>query len=193
MNCWHVCAVPKKEKREERNGVSAHSTVRNVYAVSFQMLTHDGFIIVSAMHKCGGVASRQDLMRLCIPRLAGSFKSSVDNAILEGHIKLNKAAEKSDNPKKHNYKLTHSVKQLNQVKLKQAKLNIARAIDRKNFHANYQAVRNGKRAKRDPFQHFLRNANPQDRHHFIKDYESLNDTEREAFCRRIARFTRGSR
>ncbi len=89
------------------------------------MLTHDGFLVVAALHNLGGEASRQELMRVCIPQISGRFDVSLDNAISEGLIKqlyiavATRHSKQSSTPKKSIYKLTDDKlnEQLDKAKL----------------------------------------------------------------------------
>ena len=158
------------------------------------MLTHDGFLVVSELHNLGGEASRQELMRACIPQISGRFDVSLDNAISEGLIKqlyialATRLTGQSSAPQKLIYKLTDDKlnEQLDKAKLYKAKLYIALATNPKNFHANYQAVVAGKRARRDPVQELVKKSNPQDRYDLLKKINGLDAAERKALSDRLA-------
>ena len=158
------------------------------------MLTHDGFLVVSALHNLGGEASRQELMRVCIPQISGRFDVSLDNAISKKLVTqlyiavATRLTGQSSTPKKSIYKLTDYKlnEQLDSAKLSKAKLYIALATNPKNFHANYQAVVAGKRAKRDPVQELVQKTNPQDRYDLLKKINGLDAAERKALSDRLA-------
>ena len=84
---------------------------------------------------------------------------------------------------------------LDSAKLDIAKLDIARhisakATDRRNFSAPYQAVVAGKKARRDPVQRFIAKQNPHHRAALWRNFESLDAEARDSVTRRAARFTR---
>ena len=158
------------------------------------MLTHDGFLVVSELDDLGGEASRQELMRVCIPQICGRFDVALDNAISEGLIiqlciaVATRLTGQSSAPKKLMYKLADGKlnEQLDSAKLYKAKLHIAAATNPKNFHANYQAVVAGKRARRDPIQELVRKTNPQDVYDLLRKINGLNEAERKALSDRLA-------
>ena len=92
------------------------------------------------------------------------------------------------------------IAKLDSAKLDSAKLDIAKldsarhisakATDRRNFSAPYQAVVAGKKARRDPVQRFIAKQNPHHRAALWRNFESLDAEARDSVTRRAARFTR---
>jgi hypothetical protein len=167
------------------------------------LISHDATLVVSALVRLGGSCDLRELEREVSPRLMHGFVVAWSNLLdsdlarqLHGAAQLHAMKLRHYNPQNQSFQKHEAT--LHEASCNEATKAIAdlvsRATDRRNFHANYQAVIAGKKARRDPLQEYVARLNPADRGEFWGAYLELSVAEQSDYRQRIARLAaRGGR
>lgn len=174
------------------------------------MISHDATLVAFELSRCqGGECSWDELEERCADTLEGSFDEAVDNlkslgvvtscckqAANSGSFKLPTKAMSSskaaDGGLKQHHHTTYILLKANSSSFKQLPSEaevlrvVGRAVDRRNFHSNYQAVVAGKRAKRDAIVEAGKALNPVDRANYWHAIGQMDEEQRQAFRHRLA-------
>jgi hypothetical protein len=171
------------------------------------LISHDATLVVSALVRSGGSCDLRELERQVSPRLMHGFLASWSNLLdsglarqLHGAAQLHAMKLRHYNPQNQNFQnheaTLHEVSCSVAIEADQCCVAdlVSRATDRRNFHADYQAVLAGKKARRDPLQEYVARLNPADRGEFWGAYLELSIAEQSDYRRRVARLAaRGGR
>jgi len=171
------------------------------------LISHDATLVVSALVRLGGSCDLRELERQVSPRLMHGFVASWSNLLDSGLARQLHGAAQLHAMKLRHYNPPNQSLQKYEATLHEASCNeatkatqccvadlVSRATDRRNFHANYQAVVAGKKARRDPLQEYVARLNPADRGEFWSGYLELSSAEQSDYRRRVARLAaRGGR
>lgn len=175
------------------------------------MISHDATLVAFELSQYqGGECSWDELKERCADALKGSFDQAVDNlkglglvtscckqAANSSSYKLATKAMSSSKLansglKQHHHTTYILLKAANSSSYKQLPSEaevlrvVARAVDRRNFHSNYQAVVSGKRAKRDAIVEAGKALNPADRADYWRAIGRMDDEQQQAFRDRLA-------
>ena len=125
------------------------------------LISHDATLVVSALVRLGGSCDLRELERQVSPRLMHGFVASWSNLLDSGLARQLHGAAQLHAMKLRHYNPPNQSLQKYEATLHEASCNeatkatqccvadlVSRATDRRNFHANYQAVVAGKKARR---------------------------------------------
>ena len=160
------------------------------------VISHDATLVISALVEAGGEADVSVLNRQVSSRLSCTFATAANFLLDKGFVEAsklscasklrahNRRALKLKHPQKYKVKCKHEA-QVSEL--------LSLAVDRRNFHAAYQAVVAGKSVRADPVSKFAEQMNPQDRGEFWRSWSAMSDEEQANYRTRIARLTRRGR
>jgi hypothetical protein len=160
------------------------------------MLTHDATLVLYSLSQ-GGEQSVEQLEQVCGDRLAGTVSAALEN-LVEAELAQQLSDSKlyiasisfkklsSEAAPQNNLKTSRSsLQKLPTVAAVQAL--VRRTTDRRNFHGNYQAVVDGKKARRCPIQTFAQGLSRLNQVDFFKEVQGLNDDQLDDLRRRLSR------
>jgi len=180
------------------------------------MISHDATLVAFELSRCqGGECSWDELKERCADTLRGSFDEAVDNLKALGLVTScckqaanSKAANSSSYKlatkamsssklansglKQHHHTTYILLKAANSSSYKQLPSEaevlrvVGRAVDRRNFHSNYQAVVSGKRARRDAIVEAGKALNPADRADYWRAIGRMDEEQQNAYRNRLA-------
>ena len=164
------------------------------------MISHDATIILHALCEAGGRCDQTVLQRMVEDTLMSGFAVSLTYLIDRGLVEQLNGAEPLNVFIKLTPKNTYLITQLHEAKLHEAKLHeaadprnvqqlVAATINSKNFNSNYQAVVDGKKARRDPLVEYVAGLSRLNQVDAWKELQEMDEAEKNAIRSRVARFT----
>ena len=160
------------------------------------MISHDATLVISALVEAGGEADVLVLEQQVSARLSCTFATAANFLLDKGFVEASKLscasklrahdrrALKLKHPKKYKVKCSYEA-QVSEL--------LSLAVDRRNFHAAYQAVVAGKSVRADPVSKFAAQMNPHDRGEFWQSWSNMSEAEQAHYRTRIARLVNRSR
>ena len=154
------------------------------------MISHDATLVLSALVEAGGEADALVLEQQVSARLSCTFATAANFLLDSGFVEAsklscasklradNRRALKLKHPKKYKVKCSYEAQVPELLSL---------AVDRRNFHAGYQAVVAGSSVRIDPVSKFAEKMNPQDRGDFWRSWSNMSEAEQANYRTRIAR------